>query len=121
MPEITYSRYPKARIYLGGCVERGDGSSFRHHAHAHTDRKSKYHGWICFRSFKPSDVFMYDGSPSDTLKHEYAHILTGQGHTRVWAQQFKDLGGNVRNLWYPKRKTVGWDVSPTGRIVAKQT
>jgi hypothetical protein len=70
-------------IFVGGCVLRGEGSSFRAKAHAHTSkapRGAKY--WICVRS--KDRLWNEDGSPSALLWHEYAHIVADDGHTAKW-------------------------------------
>jgi hypothetical protein len=71
--------------FVGGCVERGDGSSFRASAHSHTNPTDKYRGWICFRSMK-------NYNDEQTRLHELAHILTMQGHTAKWRQTAIALG-----------------------------
>ena len=60
-------------IFVGGCVQRGDGSSFRAQAHAHSALWSASLGWICIRSAKR--VFVNGSNkPSTLLWHETAHI-----------------------------------------------
>lgn len=97
MPEVT-------GIFLGGCVKRGVGSSFRHQAHAHNTQPDSRYGWICVRSIKR--IGDYDALRADSgktvitihqasrlLMHEYAHILCpGHGHDDKWRRQMADLG-----------------------------
>jgi hypothetical protein len=90
--EVPFPEFPKARVFVGGCVERGDGSSFRAHAHAHI-RDNEWRGWICIRSKKPETLRLADGEPTNLLKHEYAHILTLMGHTRKFYQTLYAIGG----------------------------
>ena len=50
-------------IFVGGCVKRGEGSSFRASAHCHNDKCPQYpaFGWICFRSAKRiGDYHLFD-------------------------------------------------------------
>jgi len=80
--------HPKLRgIYVGGCVERGQGSSFRAKAHAHF--KGQSFGWICIR--KASRI-----NDTDLMIHELAHILTEQGHTPTWRARVVELGGTLQ-------------------------
>jgi len=79
------------RFFVGGCVERGDGSSFRRKAHAHNgERSDPYFGWICIRSHRR--VLTPRGQPSRLVWHEVAHILTRQGHTARWREMAVALG-----------------------------
>lgn len=88
MPEIK-------GVFVGGCVERGEGSSFRAKAHAHI--KGAHNGWICVRSIKrigewhPSVPCAVISKPSRLLWHEYAHIVTGKGHVDLWRAKMKEL------------------------------
>lgn len=71
--------------FVGGCVERGEGSSFRRKAHAHCYNKDPHQGWICVRSAKR----LYDkqGKASLLMWHEMAHIITKSGHGKefyIW-------------------------------------
>lgn len=95
MPEIKYPEFDQyqelAGIFVEGCVDRGDGSSFRARAHAHTSGNNK--GWICVRSRKR--LYFPDGRTSNLMKHELAHILTGQGHTDVFRAKLRELGGRA--------------------------
>lgn len=98
-----FKDYPDVPVFIGGCVERGRGSSFRRKAHAHTAKPKElerwpsladHAGWICVRS--PHRIFMRDGKrPSNLMLHELAHILTNEGHTEKWRKQFRALGGKV--------------------------
>lgn len=84
MPEVK-------GVFVGGCVERGVGSSFRRQAHAHNSHKSEWFGWICVRSGKR--VLTATGKPTTLMLHEYAHILVpNQGHTVKWAAALVKLG-----------------------------
>lgn len=98
------TEYPEVKgIFVGGCVERGEGSSFRAmaHAHYHVDeakqKKMLYSqtqidamGWICVRSSKR--LYTTDGRPSQLMLHELAHILTSHGHTDKWRAKARELG-----------------------------
>ena len=83
MPEI-------AGIFVGGCVNRGEGSRFRARAHAHNNPTGEHYGWICFLSERR--VLTAAGQPSRILWHEYAHILTPKhGHDDAWRKAMKEL------------------------------
>lgn len=75
-------------IFVGGCVKRKEGSSFRGSAHAHCDKKYPYFGWICIRSARRA-------KQRSLLIHELAHIITRQGHTRKFYQCIRRLGGRI--------------------------
>jgi hypothetical protein len=105
-------------IFVDGCVERGEGSSFRAKAHCHNDNHPQYpyFGWICVRSIKriggyvmASGLDGFDGEvtkPSQLLIHEYAHLLApNQGHTVTFFRKLKELGGHITKsdkYWCPK-------------------
>lgn len=79
-------------LYVGGCGERGQW--FRRQAHAHNHPKDKMFGSICFLSARR--LYNPDGSPSNTLKHELAHIIVSKvGHNEKWAATLRALGGKV--------------------------
>ena len=73
-------QYGVRGIFVGGCVARGEGSSFRAKAHAHCvipgtrnyQGNGRFLGWICFRSAKR--LFTSSGKPSQLLWHETVHI-----------------------------------------------
>jgi hypothetical protein len=98
-----------AGVFVGGCVNRGEGSSFRAKAHAHNDKKGTNYGWICVRAawrvgeYVLSDDVSFDGSitkPSATMYHELAHILTpNHGHDDAWVAKMKALGQVVHRRY----------------------
>ena len=94
MPSINIP--PKIKLYgvkgifVGGCVERGDGSRFRAKAHAHTSKIDKYKGWICFLSAKR--LYTQHWKPSRLMWHEAAHIhRPSWNHKKVnkWANKME--------------------------------
>jgi hypothetical protein len=111
MPRVEYplfQRYPELKgVFVGGCVDRGDGSSFRAKAHAHT--KGSNTGWICVRSAKRLYVPGTD-RPSKLMLHELAHILTGRGHDDTWRREVRRLGGTIHHWetkeWHQKRRGI---------------
>lgn len=64
---------PVVGVYVGGCVARGEGSSFRAMAHTHTHPTDSWQGWICIRSARR--VLTASGKPTRILLHEAAHVL----------------------------------------------
>lgn len=73
-------------IFVGGCVERGVGSSFRAKAHAHV--KGSFAGWICFRKRERLEDRML-------CLHELAHVITREGHTKNWRACVLRIGGTL--------------------------
>lgn len=100
MPTIQmFQQYPEVKgVFVGGCVERGEGSSFRAKAHAHYKSDQPSSQWICVRSAKR--LYNAKGQPSNTMLHELAHVLTDKGHTQVWADKLRELGGRVEKNRY---------------------
>ena len=76
MPTTLYpafENYPQFHgLFVGGCVERGDGSSFRRKAHAHV--VGQWRGWICVRSGKRLYV-AGTTRPGLLMWHELAHLI----------------------------------------------
>jgi hypothetical protein len=85
-----------AGVFIGGCVARGVGSSFRHQAHAHIE--GEHLGWICIRGWKR----LYQRG---LLLHELAHVLTRQGHTDKWRACLRALGGKIPANCQKRQKT----------------
>ena len=83
-------------IFVGGCIERKEGSSFRRKAHAHCWKDKKYtdpyFGYICVRSAKR--LYNSKGEASLLLWHELAHIATRNGHTKkfyLWLREYSTI------------------------------
>lgn len=113
MPEIE-------GLFIGGCVQRGVGSSFRRQAHAHNHPDDETYGWVCVRS--PKRVLTPSGKPSALMYHEYAHILTPkQGHTIKWAKTLANLGhpAEARRCCKPFREKGVLRIGRTGTASAR--
>lgn len=109
MPEIV-------GLFVGGCIRRGDGSSFRHRAHAHVSKADEWRGWVCVRS--PKRLSTPSGRPSRLMWHEYAHITTGHGHDAIWRARITEYGfpAEAKRYIRPVRQPfvyVWWDPSGT--------
>jgi hypothetical protein len=75
-------------IFVGGCIVRKEGSSFRATAHMHMDPKYPYFGWICIRGKKRA-------AQKSLLIHELAHLISKEGHTRKFYETVRRLGGRI--------------------------
>lgn len=100
MPKVRYPAfdiYPEFKgLFVGGCVDRGDGSSFRAKAHAHTGDSNK--GWICVRAARRvGDT----SKPNMLMLHEVAHLISGHGHDDVWRKAAKSIGYRL-SFWETK-------------------
>ena len=93
------AKVPFAGVFVGGCVERGDGSSFRRKAHAHCT--GAHRGWICVRS--PKRLRNAKGEPSILMWHELAHLVSDQGHTAKFEATMRALCGRSDVVTYRKR------------------
>ena len=102
-------------IFVGGCIERGEGSSFRARAHAHCSKGDPYFGWVCVRSVKRLPALLslsdmqWDATlaerPNRLLYHEYAHILAPNHvyHDDVWRRRMKELGQSIPKRYQKNR------------------
>lgn len=89
--------------FVGGCIERGDGSSFRRKAHAHNYHKDPHFGWICVRSAKR--LYTRPGQPSNLMWHEMSHIVTpNHGHDDVWRAKAREMGVHLGKRYEKKAR-----------------
>ena len=88
LPPSSYvTPHPELRgVFVGGCVDRGEGSRFRAKAHSHI--RDPHRGWICFLSSKWLHV-------RELWLHELAHVVTRQGHTDRWRKFLLQIGGTL--------------------------
>jgi Zn ribbon nucleic-acid-binding protein len=94
-------------IFVGGCVKRGPGSSFRAKAHAHNDTAGPWFGWICVRSLKRIGETQGQTvtNPSRLLWHEYAHLLTpNHGHDDAWRRKMTELHQPIKEQYRKKKR-----------------
>ena len=127
MPVVEFPEFEKYKaqgfkgVFVGGCVERGDGSSFRAKAHAHNTlyikvgssivkdehgnpKAWKHFGWICVRSAKR--LYTRPGQPSNLMWHELCHILTpGHSHDDVWRAKAREYGVYIGKRYAKQRRT----------------
>lgn len=109
MRQLEYGEHPAPAcmpevkgVFVGGCVEKGVGSSFRAQAHAHNEPHEPHFGWICVRSSRK--VLTASGRPTRLLFHEYAHILTpGHGHNQAFFAALRRLGQHAEAAAYERR------------------
>ena len=103
MPIVNFPEFEQYKAegykgtFVGGCIERGEGSSFRRKAHAHCFKKKGVYkasymvdafGWICVRS--PKRLYNGAGGASLLMWHEMAHIVTHDGHGRKFYMWLRD-------------------------------
>ena len=127
MPVVEFPEFEKYKtqgfkgVFVGGCIERGDGSSFRAKAHAHNEpyikvdsiivkdehgnpKAWKRFGWICVRSVKR--LYTRPGQPSNLMWHELCHILTpGHSHDDVWRAKAREYGVYIGKRYTKQRRT----------------
>lgn len=111
--------YDNKKIFIGGCKERGVGSSFRHQAHAHNYTNDLLFGWICFRSIKrigKYNIIQNDDGTCDiiitklsqTILHEIAHILTpNHGHDKKWLDKYIEIGASKGQIKHYQKRYKG--------------
>lgn len=93
---------PPFGLFIGGCVERGVGSSFRAQAHAHDDPTDPHHLWICVRSYRRL-VLQHRHGWSQLMLHEMAHLAAPGGHHDRWRAAARTLGYRVPMRYQPNR------------------
>jgi len=104
-------------IFVGGCIKRGVGSSFRSQAHAHNHKTDSYAGFICVRGLRrlgeirederDGQITVWILEPSRLLWHEYAHILTpNHGHDDTWRAKMRELGQPIPKHYQRKRRAM---------------
>lgn len=110
IPLELYERVFKAGYrgtFLGGCIERKEGSNIRHSAHCHCGLKkdkSKYphHGFICIKSKKPEKCINKNGKPTLMFLHELAHLIcVGENKGNGYGKKFFEV---ARSIGYRRMK-----------------
>jgi hypothetical protein len=111
MPIVEFPEFEQFKaqgykgVFVGGCIRRGDGSSFRAKAHAHCYKRDKLFGWICIRSAKR--LYTRPGQPSNLMWHELCHILTpNHSHDDVWRAKAKQYGVYIGKRYKKKRRPI---------------
>lgn len=77
----------------------------------HYDKATRRLGatWINLKRISISRKFAQTNTwpeIKETMLHEIAHALTGEGHTKKWKQAYADIGGDTRRT-YENLKRVG--------------
>ena len=104
IPLDVYEKIFKAGYrgtFLGGCIERKEGSNIRRSGHCHWHGKAAkkagtiYGGWVCIKSRKP-ETCVKDGKLTPLFKHELAHLLDmdkgGSGYGKGFKLACNELG-----------------------------
>ena len=99
-------------VFLGGCIERKEGSNIRPsaHCHCHISKKefegsiktkdgryrSKWFGWVCLKSSNPEKL-VRDGKVTNLFKHELAHLMSAKkgGYGKEFCRALVELNGKV--------------------------
>ena len=126
MPIVNFPEFEQYKtqgfrgVFVGGCIERGDGSSFRAKAHAHNEpyikvgssivkdehgnpKMREHFGWICVRSAKR--LYTRPCQPSNLMWHELCHILTpGHSHDDVWRAKAREYGVYIGKRYAKQRR-----------------
>jgi hypothetical protein len=95
-PELCDKLYREGfrGVFLGGCIERKEGSNIRRSGHCHL-RKDPFFGYICIKSKKPERC-VKDGKLTNLFKHELAHLIDmnrgGNGYGKGFCEAGKELG-----------------------------
>ena len=93
--------------FLGGCIERKEGSNIRRSGHCHNvyikeggaKVKNKWAGWICIKSSKPERC-VKEGKLTSLFKHELAHLIDmnkgGNGYSKGFCKAALELDYRLR-------------------------
>ena len=110
IPVEIYERIFRAGYrgtFLGGCIERKEGSNIRRSGHCHLigkenerrekryGSKDKFSGYICIKSHY-ADRCVKDGKLTPLFKHELAHLIDmsrgGTGYGKGFKAACNELG-----------------------------
>jgi len=82
--------------FLGGCIERKEGSNIRSSAHVHCGNTDPFFGWVCIKSKKEGRV-VRDGKATNLWKHELANLMSVKqgGYGKAFCKALVELGGRV--------------------------
>lgn len=108
--EYSHPAFAGIKVFVGGCVCRGDGSRFRRKAHAHNDNRQhdpdSAYGTICVLSAKR--LWTRPDIPTRLMWHELAHILTpNHGHDDAWRAKMKELHQPIPARYQRRAKAGG--------------
>jgi hypothetical protein len=98
-------------IALRECIEGLDMGD--HIAHAHSDSKDPYQGWICMR-------YKFLVRQKLTLLHEVAHLIANKSnctppHGKKWKQVLLAIGGTFKEFSYKVNKITRTNLDYTYR------
>lgn len=99
-------------IVVGRCIDNRNNLP-KVQAHAHIKRCGLEYfstGWICTPLVQFVGVITLQNwgswsgrlkKPTQTMLHEYAHLLTNHGHDAIFRRMLKEIGGlkNHKHIW----------------------
>ena len=95
---LNRQNFPLLATIITGSGECPEGAS-NGHAHAHASLSNPFYGTVCINRLRDWKACFLARFPTTLILHEYAHLLQGNGHDKVWraeyAKQLEKYGYNV--------------------------
>lgn len=139
IPQDIYEKilpYGFRGVFLGGCIERKEGSSIRPSAHCHCNihkkgiyesefktndgmYKDRFFGWICLKSRKPEKLIC-NKKATNLFKHELAHLMSAKkgGYGKAFCKALVELNGRMQKY---EHKTVKDNIGKVRNELRRKT